>query len=122
MYAYLELQIERIEKDDFHDKNENPESSNKCVKGENIIQFDFEKDDDFMRYYNEYKRRIMAKTQKKQPNDEQDDIDEKSNKNLKSIEENDPFKSMKFIRNPAKPSELVIYFPIEFQLIFLTYI
>ena len=63
-----------------------------------------------MRYYNEYKRRIITKTQKKQPTDDQDDIDEKSNKNLKSIEENDPFKNMKFIRNPAKPSDIVTFF------------
>lgn len=60
-YSHIDLKIEHIDPSHLNYGNEDPESSSKVIVGSNMIEYHFEKDSDFMRYYNEFKRREEKK-------------------------------------------------------------
>ena len=62
-------------------------------------------EDDFMRYYNEYKRRLNLKKKVKRRDDDSDEDEIKA-----PVEESaSDITTLRTIKNPSKPVEAVIY-------------
>ena len=105
LYFSIQMQIEPVDEDNDVDKNESSETAKKFFIGDNVLEFAFDMDDDFMRYYNEYKRRLLVKAKVKRKSDDDDDDDERA---LAQEEENQSeLRGLKFVKNPAKPIEQV---------------
>ena len=65
-YAYIELKVEKAEAEDLLFVNESQETSNKIVFGNNVFILDVDQGSDFMKLYNEFKRRMKRKKSAKQ--------------------------------------------------------
>lgn len=105
-YFSMSLQIEPLEEDNDIDKNENMEVSKRFYIGSNLLEFAFEMEDDFMRYYNEYKRRLNLKKKVKRRDDDDDEEDEVK---APVEESSSDITTLRTIKNTAKPVEAVIY-------------
>jgi len=91
--------VERAEEEDILFINDTPDTSKRIVNGTNVIVLDLDVADDFMRLYNEFKRRIAKKKMIKQGNKQQlQELAKESTNELSHI---------RFLRNPTSGESLV---------------
>jgi len=93
------MSIERTEPEDLLFLNENPETSYRIVNGTNVLVFDVDQGSDFMRLYNEHKRRIIKKKLGKQG--------EKADSSELAKVETSELSHIKVLRNPNDSEPLV---------------
>ena len=104
-YLWLNLQIEPLDETNDVDPNESPETSKRFYIKDNVLEFAFGMDDNFMRYYNEYKRRLRTVKTVKKKGMEEDEVEEVKKPTPEELFPE--FKGLKFIKNPTKPVEVV---------------